>query len=867
MLNFGNKEFRNLQEQVLKNADDLEQIKQSLGTALPNPIPGPQGPMGRPGIGQKGERGSIWTVGTDFPASPRENDIHLKESEVYQYTKGKWVLYGSIKGNQGIPGSRGLVGPRGQEGPQGPAGERGPTGYTIEMIGVFSTVELAPSPADMYASKRNAGILVGAAAPYSLYVIVGTSADNAVWESVGAVNQLQAANQVSSTQTNLVTATNVQDAIGQLSDPSYIIYNNSNSALDATNVQDAIDKVQIEINELTGDFLRSFPFENKSISAYIGQPLTWRDAYNRLSYEGTILVPEDGTLSIADGYKYELVEATSEGISVSSTGWITNERTVEKNKYIALIIAKTDDSAISPNEKIVLNFSKTSEKTIVDYISPTEETAVMNKTITNTFNYDNFFAPYYRLFENKTISGNAAGAITWNYVIATNRICYPNIFVADRDFVLKINDGFLYEYSLIGKNNEVCETDGWNNKERFISKGTKFLLIVKHSDDSLITPDEIVNAITGIKNQNTIITRNIDAECYIDGANKCGITTYPAVNNGEHLFTMLVSSDIHKDLSRFSNSIDYLNNNNTLDCAICLGDMQDYFQPYRWLSAYLSKVEKPYYLVIGNHDVGLSANPNSAGTTQQVFERYIEPNLEEMGLTDLTTTWYSVNFSEEPISLIVLNTYNSPDTTDESGNFVIANKATLSYSQAQINWFLETLMNIPTGNHLLVAGHFIGEPTTRVDCPFSQVGFIGGGGTYPDMIPDIINAWVNGSALNKSYTPTVQTSILPTINVSVDFSSRGTGTFISYLVGHNHQDWVGKINKYPYQHLIGFVQTEAITGTWDSDIPRSIQTTSKTQDALTTLTVDTTNRKFKLVRIGSHFTTKGVNRIYTEIDY
>ena len=60
MLNFGNKEFRNLQEQVLYNANSIEEIKQGLGDALPNPIPGPEGPQGSEGPqGECGERGSV----------------------------------------------------------------------------------------------------------------------------------------------------------------------------------------------------------------------------------------------------------------------------------------------------------------------------------------------------------------------------------------------------------------------------------------------------------------------------------------------------------------------------------------------------------------------------------------------------------------------------------------------------------------------------------------------------------------------------------------------------------------------------------------------------------------------------------------
>ena len=79
MLNFGNKEFRNLQEQVQKNKEDIEK---GVG------IPGPQGPQGE--TGPQGPQG---------PEGPR--------------------------GPQGIQGP---AGPRGQEGPQGIQGPRGPRG-------------------------------------------------------------------------------------------------------------------------------------------------------------------------------------------------------------------------------------------------------------------------------------------------------------------------------------------------------------------------------------------------------------------------------------------------------------------------------------------------------------------------------------------------------------------------------------------------------------------------------------------------------------------------------------------------------------------------------------------------------------------
>lgn len=59
------KTYRNLQEQVGKNKDDILEIKQGLGSALPSPIAGPEGPQGEQGeVGPQGPKGnSIYTSG------------------------------------------------------------------------------------------------------------------------------------------------------------------------------------------------------------------------------------------------------------------------------------------------------------------------------------------------------------------------------------------------------------------------------------------------------------------------------------------------------------------------------------------------------------------------------------------------------------------------------------------------------------------------------------------------------------------------------------------------------------------------------------------------------------------------------------
>lgn len=91
MLKYGNKEFRNLQEQVQKNKEDIEK---GIG------IPGPQGPQGP--VGPEGPMGPVGPDGHTGPQGPQ--------------------------GPVGPKGPQGIQGPRGPRGEQGPAGEKGADG-------------------------------------------------------------------------------------------------------------------------------------------------------------------------------------------------------------------------------------------------------------------------------------------------------------------------------------------------------------------------------------------------------------------------------------------------------------------------------------------------------------------------------------------------------------------------------------------------------------------------------------------------------------------------------------------------------------------------------------------------------------------
>jgi hypothetical protein len=211
MLKFGNREFNNLQEQVLVNANSIEEIKQSLGTALPNPIAGPQGPQGPKG--PKGDTGthSQWTIGTNLPASANLGDMHLLwNGDVYQYTVNGWVLELNIRGSQGVEGPRGFTGPKGDRGERGEQGAQGEAAPIFKVLDVLTAVIDLPDPETV---ATNAAYIVN----NQIYGVVGNE-----WVNLGPTLAVVNAAGVVSEGANLVDAETVQEAINQLSNASYI---------------------------------------------------------------------------------------------------------------------------------------------------------------------------------------------------------------------------------------------------------------------------------------------------------------------------------------------------------------------------------------------------------------------------------------------------------------------------------------------------------------------------------------------------------------------------------------------------------------------------------------------------------------------
>lgn len=373
-------------------------------------------------------------------------------------------------------------------------------------------------------------------------------------------------------------------------------------------------------------------------------------------------------------------------------------------------------------------------------------------------------------------------------------------------------------------------------------------------------------------NEGIVAMRNKDVEHIVNAAANVG--DYGHGRKLPKRFAMLISADIHRSAKQLHHAIEYLNDMEALDAGICLGDIQgsNYAEnDGSWYSMTLKWSQKPFYTAIGNHDGGNSDKQDISGTKQQVFDKLIRPNLKCMGLPTLEKTYYAVNFDAYQITLIVLDDYMVPDDRDENGDFKIT-RAVECMNQEQLDWLVATLESVPKDYHVLIARHAYPDSGKILKCDWTQANITGFGGGMPltygksEMVPDIINAWVNGVALHKDYAPIANADLLPTLRVRADFSTRGKGVFIAYLTGHNHVDFLGTSGKYPDQNVVAF--PSSANDNWDNlgcDLPRERNT--KAEDCLTVLAVDRESRIFHLVRVGSNFTKSLINRTYRSISY
>lgn len=270
----------------------------------------------------------------------------------------------------------------------------------------------------------------------------------------------------------------------------------------------------------------------------------------------------------------------------------------------------------------------------------------------------------------------------------------------------------------------------------------------------------------------------------------------------------------------------------------------------------MNNCNKPFYICLGNHDVGNSYYVGRCANHQQEYDTFIKPIIDAgnliVGEYSPGLSYYFHDFTNRKVRLIVLNEYDEPLDFDETywepvtyndsynniatstaysiGDYVNvpnytehsfrcvqalttpsaigdATKAVIpSYRikrgtrvimQTQAQWFLDTLFSTPADYSVVVAVHapFSGNSSNQVDKKFAQN--IAVSGTAPlqsAMVTDFIANAVNAFVNGENYLENIVMK-----DEAAYLNTEGGGTY-SYTVS---KDFSGKASGVKFLCYIG----------------------------------------------------------------
>ena len=242
MLSFGNKEFRNLEEQVQKNKADIEDWKSREETLanwgirivgqiesesdLPEDYSGEYGDAYQVGTGNSAkyfawirpttevskdhwmDMGSF--TGPQGPAGDDIDSFSLKKHERITTPEGNTVTDNTIMvsmsdgrqklftvtayaykgdkgdtGAQGIQGIQGEKGDKGDKGDTGSQGEMGPTAPAYHIVGIVNSTDKLPDPINL--KDLSAAYIVDESDVKSIYIQIGKTISEAIWTYLGDI--------------------------------------------------------------------------------------------------------------------------------------------------------------------------------------------------------------------------------------------------------------------------------------------------------------------------------------------------------------------------------------------------------------------------------------------------------------------------------------------------------------------------------------------------------------------------------------------------------------------------------------------------------------------------------------------------------
>lgn len=138
-------------------------------------------------------------------------------------------------------------------------------------------------------------------------------------------------------------------------------------------------------------------------------------------------------------------------------------------------------------------------------------------------------------------------------------------------------------------------------------------------------------------------------------------------NNGKKDFLMCIIADSHSEEQAVQNAVALTNKIDVIDAIIHCGDITathfDKTQIFNFYNDY-KLCEKPWLVVIGNHDVGNTMYLQYSATHEEIFQYYIKPMIDggilNNGEYQEGKPYYFHDFTDRKIRVIVPYEYDNP---------------------------------------------------------------------------------------------------------------------------------------------------------------------------------------------------------------
>lgn len=186
-------------------------------------------------------------------------------------------------------------------------------------------------------------------------------------------------------------------------------------------------------------------------------------------------------------------------------------------------------------------------------------------------------------------------------------------------------------------------------------------IVSKIKDDTKSLNDNVQNITQKIEtiSREDVYSRNIKNIPLLQSACR--------YNNGKKDFLLCIIADSHFEEKAVQNAVALTNKIDVIDAIIHCGDITaSYFNKTQILNFYTDykHCEKPWLVVIGNHDVGNTMYLQYSATHEEIFQYYIEPMIDggilNNGEYQEGKPYYFHDFTDRKIRVIVPYEYDNP---------------------------------------------------------------------------------------------------------------------------------------------------------------------------------------------------------------